>query len=301
MKRILSFSLTAVMAFTAYSQSLWTDTFETYTVGNLGTQGGWARDGGGTANWTQVATIDAAHGKSFKLASNASNADGVWHYHTTNWDSKNSANNIFVLEYDYYTGAGGADGAGVAQIYDVDAGYELPFEIGLNQNDGYLYVADAVDGEILVDATTVNTWYHIKAAYDTTTGEIRVKVGNNDIVSYFGSAGLAPQELDVLLSGITSTGFDNIKTSATNTDPFLAVSDVAKKSAVSVFPNPATDVINVKSDSKIAQVSIYDASGKAVKTTTETTINVKNLAKGTYVVSIKYADGSTESKKVIKD
>jgi len=301
MKRILSFSLTAVMAFTAYSQSLWTDNFETYTIGNLGTQGGWARDGGGTASWTQVVAIDAAHGKSFKLASTAANSAGVWQYHTTNWDAKTSANNIFVLEYDYYTGTGGAAGAGVAQIYDVDAGYELPFEIGWSQDDGYLYVADAVDGEILVDAVTTNTWYHIKAAYDTTTGEIRVKVDNNAIVSYFGSPGLAPQELDILLSGISTSGFDNIKSSATSTDPFLAVSDVAKKSAVSVYPNPATDVINVKSDSKIAQVSIYDASGKAVKTSVETTINVKDLAKGTYVVSIKYADGSTESKKVIKD
>ncbi|MCD9856595.1 T9SS type A sorting domain-containing protein [Epilithonimonas sp. JDS] len=300
MKGILSFSLTAVMAFSAYSQSLWTDTFETYNVGNLGTQGGWARDGGGTASWTQVATIDAAHGKSLKLASTAAN-EGVWHYHTTNWDSKSSANNIFVLEFDYYTGTGGAGGAGVVQIYDVDAGFESPFEIGWSQDDGYLYVADQVDGEILVDAVTTNTWYHIKAAYDTTTGEIKVKVGNNEIVSYFGTPGLAPQELDVLLAGITTAGFDNITTTATNVDPFLAVSDVAKKSIVSVFPNPATDVINVKSDSKIAQVSIYDASGKAVKTTTETTINVENLAKGTYVVSIKYADGSTESKKVIKD
>lgn len=288
------------MAFSAYSQSLWTDTFETYTVGNLGTQGGWARDGGGNANWTQVANIDAAHGKSFKLASTAANADGVWHYHDTNWSSATSSNNIFVLEFDYYTGAGGAGGAGVAQIYDVDAGYELPFEIGWSQDDGYMYVADAVDGAILVDAVTTNTWYHIKAAYDTTTGEIRVKVNNNDIVTYDGSPGLAPQEMDVLLSGISSSGFDNIKTSATNTDPFLAVSDVAKKSALTVYPNPATEVVNVRSDKKIDSVSIYDAAGKVVKTTAETTINVQNLAKGSYIVNINYADGSKESTKVIK-
>jgi len=299
MKRILSFSLTAVMAFSAYSQSLWTDNFETYNVGNLNTQGGWARDGGGNANWTQVANIDAAHGKSFKLASIASN-EGVWHYHTTNWNAKASANNIFVLEFDYYTGTGGAGGAGVVQIYDVDAGYEQPFEIGWSQDDGYLYIADQLDGEILVDQVTTNTWYHIKAAYDKTTGEVSAQVNGGEVVSYFGVPDLNPQELDVLLSGISTSGFDNIVASATNADPFMAVSDATKKSSVSIFPNPATDVLNIQSANKIDSVSIFDASGKAVKTTTETTINVANLAKGSYVVSIKYADGTKESKKVIK-
>ncbi|SDF79404.1 Por secretion system C-terminal sorting domain-containing protein [Epilithonimonas hungarica] len=299
MKRILSFSLTAVMAFTAYSQSLWTDNFETYSVGNLNTQGGWARDGGGNANWTQVANIDAAHGKSFKLASIAAN-EGVWHFHSTNWEGRSSANNIFVLEFDYYTGTGGAGGAGVVQIYDVDAGFEQPFEIGWSQDDGYLYIADQLDGEILVDQVTTNTWYHIKAAYDKTTGEVSAQVNGGDVISYFGTPDLNPQEFDVLLSGISTSGFDNIVASATNTSPFLAVSDVTKKSSVSVYPNPATDVVNIKSDKKVESVSIYDAAGKIVKTTAETSINVENFAKGSYIVSIKYADGSKESTKVIK-
>ncbi|MPS74858.1 MAG: T9SS type A sorting domain-containing protein [Chryseobacterium sp.] len=300
MKRILSFSLTAVMAFTAYSQSLWNDNFETYNVGNLNTQGGWARDGGGNANWTQVATIDATNGKSFKAASPVTNTAGIWHYHTTNWEAKSAANNIFVLEFDYYTGAGGAGGAGVVQIYDVDAGYEQPFEVGWSQDDGYLYIADQLDGEILVDQVTTNTWYHIKAAYDKTTGEVSAQVNGGDVISYFGTPDLNPQEFDVLLGGVSTVGFDNITVSATNTDPFLAVSDVTKKSSVSVYPNPATDVVNIKSDKKVESVSIYDAAGKIVQTTAETSINVENFAKGSYIVNIKYADGSKESTKVIK-
>ena len=288
------------MAFSAYSQSLWTENFETYNVGNLGSQGGWARDGGGNANWTQVATIDAAHGKSFKAASPVTNTEGIWHYHSTNWEGKSSANNIFVLEFDYFTGAGGAGGAGVVQIYDVDAGYELPFEIGWSQDDGYIYIADQLGGEKLLEQAATNTWYHVKASYDSTTGEIKAQVDNGEVVTYDGSPFLAPQEFDVLLGGISSVGFDNIKASATNVDPFLAVSDVAKKSSVSVYPNPATEVVNIKSDKKVAEVSIYDAAGKIVKTTAETSINVENLAKGAYIVSVKYVDGSKESTKVIK-
>ncbi len=304
MKRILSFSLTAVMAFSAYSQSLWTDNFEAYNIGNLGTQGGWARDPefNVTAAFTRVANIDAAHGKSFQLASTAGNTDGGFHYHTTNWEAKSAANNIFVVEYDYYTGtaSGGSDAAGYMQIYDVDAGYAMPMMIGWDPGEGYISLQDEVDGVIVTENVTANTWYHIKASYEPATGEVKVKVDNNDIVVFEGTPDLVPQEFDVLFAGISTVGFDNIIVSATNVDPFLAVSDVAKKSSVSVYPNPATEVINIKSDKKITEVSIYDAAGKIVKTTAETSINVENLAKGAYIVSIKYVDGFKESTKVIK-
>lgn len=300
MKKVLSFLFVAGFATSMFSQTVWTETFESYNVGNLGTQGGWARDGGGTASWTKVANIDATHGKSFQLGSTAANADGVWHYHDTKWSTKTSGNNIFVLEFDYYTGAGG-DGVGVAQIYDVDAGYAEPMEIGWDPEGGYIYLADeSGDGILLDENPTTNTWYHIKASYDTTTGGIKAQINNGEVQEFAGIPGYEPTEFDALLYSVTTSGFDNITVTATNTDPFMAVSDVTKKSKISVYPNPATNVLNIKSDSKIAEVSIYDAAGKIVKTTAETSINVENLAKGSYIVSIKYADGSKESTKVIK-
>ncbi len=299
MKKVLSFTLCAVMAVSAYSQSLWSDNFESYNTGNLGSQGGWARDGGGTANWTQVANTDAEHGKSFKLASTGAN-DGVWHYHDTDWATKNSDNKIFLLEFDYLTGAPANTGYGVTQIYDADADFALVMEIGWDPEDGIIYIADEFGFEILDEAATANTWYHIKAAYDQETGETKIQLNNNEPFVFYGTPFLEPTEYDVLLAGISTCGFDNITVSATNVDPFLATTNVSAKSKLNIYPNPATDVINIVSDSRIAQVSIFDASGKVVKTSTENAINVGKLAKGSYIVSIKYADGTTESKKVIK-
>jgi len=146
---------------------------------------------------------------------------------------------------------------------------------------------------------TANTWYKVKFSYDVMgEGTMNVSINGTEYGPFEKSPGWFPTEVDLVASGASTAGFDNFKTSAVET--LLAVSDAAKKSTVSVYPNPATDVINVKSENKISQISIYDAAGKAVKTTAETSINVENLAKGSYVVSIKYADGTSESKKVIK-
>ena len=299
MKGILSLSLTAVMAFSAYSQSLWSDTFETYNVGNLGTQGGWDRDGASAAV-AKVANIDAAHGKSFQFASTAANADGAFIYHDTNWSGRTSTNGIFVAEFDVYTGSSFSE----IQFYDVDANYYTIADLYMSPTNGvFLADQDDFDAELsgieLPLTVTANTWYKVKFSYDVMgEGTMNVSINGTEYGPFEKSPGWFPTEVDFVASGANTSGFDNFKTSAVET--LLAVSDVAKKSTVSVFPNPATDVINVKSENKISQISIYDASGKAVKTTAETAINVENLAKGSYLVSIKYADGTTESKKVIK-
>lgn len=297
MKGILSFSLTAVMAFTAYSQTLWSDNFDTYTVGNLGAQGGWLRFNGSNA-MGKVASLDTAHGKSFQLASTASNTDGVFFYHEFDASTRTSGNDIFVTEYEVRPDAN----YGILQIYDEGA-TQYVADIALYPGDGFVvYTQNDSDNETtgtFIEADIVaNTWYKVKVSYEFYTGTIIVTINGIEYPAVEGYAGIVPGEINLVGVEANTSAFDNIRISAVSS--LLAASDVAKKSTVSVYPNPATDVINVKSDSKITQISIYDFAGKVVKTTAETSVNVENLAKGSYVVSIKYADGTTESKKVIK-
>ena len=298
MKKILLFSLSVFLTGSVFSQTIWTDNFESYNVGNLGTQGGWERTGESNPNWTKVASIDAAHGKSFKVASTAANADGVYQSHEIDWNSRMSGNDILVLDFDFYTGVI-QDGYSIVQVYDVEADFEILFQVAWDGE--YLFLEDADGGVDLDDNATPNTWYHIKITYDPVSGEIKTQLNNTgEIFEYTGLPGLEPTEFDVLLIGETTVAVDNIIVAATDANS-LAVSDLnTVKSKVSVYPNPATDMITVKSDCKIAQVSIIDISGKVVKTSSESSVNVENLAKGAYLVSVEYADGSTETKKVIK-
>lgn len=83
----------------------------------------------------------------------------------------------------------------------------------------------------------------------------------------------------------------------------LAVSDVnANKLKLSVYPNPTSNVLNLKSDKEITGVSVIDLSGKVVKREKGASqINVSNLAKGTYVVQASYKNGAVENTKFIKN
>jgi len=72
-----------------------------------------------------------------------------------------------------------------------------------------------------------------------------------------------------------------------------------KKSKVEVYPTVATDVVNVKTTSKINKVEVIDLSGKLISTTTKDVINVSALATGVYIINITTEEGTT-SKKIIK-
>jgi hypothetical protein len=82
---------------------------------------------------------------------------------------------------------------------------------------------------------------------------------------------------------------------------YLEVSDVAK-TEVSVFPNPASDFINIKSNEVIKSVKLYNASGSLVKTENNNSskIDISSLLKGNYIISIETESG-IETKKIIKE
>ncbi len=82
---------------------------------------------------------------------------------------------------------------------------------------------------------------------------------------------------------------------------YMSVSEI-NKTQIDIFPNPASDFINIKSDEKIKSVKLYSASGSLVKTENNefSRIDVSNLPKGNYLISIE-TDSGTETKKIIKE
>ena len=80
----------------------------------------------------------------------------------------------------------------------------------------------------------------------------------------------------------------------------LAVSDV-KKNNISIYPNPATDVINVSNVSSKTKFEIYSVGGQLVNQgTTDGKVNVSKLAKGVYILSLE-SNGEKSQTKFIKN
>lgn len=81
----------------------------------------------------------------------------------------------------------------------------------------------------------------------------------------------------------------------------LAVSDVNKLKA-SVYPNPFKDVLKLSDVKNVSSIIVSDISGRTVKTLAAAEeLQLGDLKKGVYLVTIKSNDGSVSTTKVIKD
>lgn len=79
----------------------------------------------------------------------------------------------------------------------------------------------------------------------------------------------------------------------------LATAEV-KKIEFSIYPNPVTDILTIKTQEKILNVSVYDASGKMVNTQLNNgQINVSALPNGVYILKA-VTDKAVYQQKLIK-
>lgn len=78
----------------------------------------------------------------------------------------------------------------------------------------------------------------------------------------------------------------------------------AEKVKVSVYPNPAKNVVNIKSENQINSVTVFDIQGRQVQTkivgATETILDISNLQQGNYLLKIS-TDKGVVSEKIIKE
>jgi hypothetical protein len=107
----------------------------------------------------------------------------------------------------------------------------------------------------------------------------------------------------------TEFQFDNFGNSK---DRFLlllgdAVESYINENQVIIYPNPATEQINISTktsqgvENLVRSVQIVDLLGRVMLESNKTTLNIKNLASGSYVVKIMTETGEVLSKQFIKE
>lgn len=102
-----------------------------------------------------------------------------------------------------------------------------------------------------------------------------------------------------LVISFNSNGKVVEKTLTVISSSLAATSDV-KKLDLSIYPNPTTEILNIKTLDKVLEVSIFDISGKQINTKiVNGQINVNSLLKGNYILRI-VTDKATYQEKFIK-
>src|SRR5690606_15650596 len=82
----------------------------------------------------------------------------------------------------------------------------------------------------------------------------------------------------------------------------LSIAQRNMNSDLQIFPNPATNFIQIRSAQSITAVHVYALTGKLVKTLTGTgisNISTDDLSSGVYLFSVELLDGQTIQKKVV--
>lgn len=83
------------------------------------------------------------------------------------------------------------------------------------------------------------------------------------------------------------------------TDRILSTSD-EMDSSLSLYPNPATNFVNIDSKKPIEKVAVFSMDGKLVLTDNSSQISVSQLPSGNYTFIIYFENGKSEVRKVIK-
>ncbi len=83
-------------------------------------------------------------------------------------------------------------------------------------------------------------------------------------------------------------------------DAVVGVNDNLFTSLV-IYPNPVTDILNIKSNGEIQEIAIYNNLGQLILSTTDQNkIDISNLNGGVYFCKVSSKDGNTIIKKIIK-
>ena len=76
-----------------------------------------------------------------------------------------------------------------------------------------------------------------------------------------------------------------------------------EKVLVSIYPNPATDIVNIKmNNSTQTKVKLFDMAGRILKSKTfynETSLILKGIRKGVYTILIETKKGTVSRKLII--
>jgi hypothetical protein len=207
--------------------------------------------------------------------------------------------NAFIVTHKFYPDSA-SDSDYLFQIFDFDGTALIAVATLRFDWQGTIDFTDGTTLNSNVGTYTAGQWYEVQI--ERTLTNIILRVNGTQLASYpnFGTGTSAK------FIGIR---FDNYGSGFNIDDLTLEVSASSSSfvtNSISVYPNPATTLVNLSNTENLIfeNVTIVDVNGRIVKTVainlTQTQINVSDLTSGIYFLNIETNEGSTV-KKFIKN
>jgi hypothetical protein len=181
-----------------------------------------------------------------------------------------------------------------------DSGYQFP-ELAFAVKDTWSAAPTtyAINDIVVVS----NTYYKSLTGNNTAVDAAALKLDTTNWVLCNATGEVAPAVgafVGSLLDLTNSVYIDSIVFD--NTAPALGTTDFGyANNTISLYPNPANDVLNVSSSNKISKIEVYDLLGRKVASKNNASdVNVAALGKGAYIVKVVKENGSVVAKRFIK-
>ncbi len=316
---------------TLYSQVLWNENFDSYTIGSVNTnlngqtpgKGGWYTSAQGHTSFNPTDfNISHENGRGNVLIIRSSlkkNHDPffavrrIWKDDIENiWDSRDTLNNI--LKYEYYIFIEKKSTSTTRTFEEVSIAKDncIISSKKLNSFTNDITSLGITDKLNL----PINTWTKVIVYLDYYTGNLYHEYPDkNYVIKSNSNIGViethALKSISFKLSGYDTSEenyqikLDDFTISAINTLPKLnTIEYISEK--FNVYPNPATNIVNITNSENLSvkQVEIYDTTGKLINThnfnnEAEIQLNIETLTSGTYLLHL-HTDEGTAVKKLIK-
>ena len=302
------------------AQVLFSDNFDSYNLGPFpNNTNGW----GVKSNYNDVRIFPEpnrgnvlAWGWNITPLSAYSIASCIQYDILKKYDDRDPGNDVLKLEFEFYSNDFTGDLAEMFESSNFFSGGYYYFKCEINANESTIDSSITNSGNYKKNYN--HKWIKVEVYFEyievTDTWEIhtyipmlqywdvqeRASFSTEDIYIGFGVYKTKPSYSGTLIK------YDNIKLSAVPIRPAFANVNEWLSSKFNVYPNPATNVVNITNveNMMVNQVTIYDIAGKQLSTQTynnetEIQLNVEHLASGTYMLHLQTNEG-TAVKKLLK-
>lgn len=126
--------------------------------------------------------------------------------------------------------------------------------------------------------------------YNLSAGSPAIDTGNN--ASVLGTTDLLNNQR--IFNSTVDMGALEYGSTVLGSQPFHSFQDF------SLYPNPATSIVNIQTEASIKEVEIYTLEGKLVKESMENKIDVTSLASGLYIIKIMTHENKIGVQKLVK-